>query len=89
MVRVKLDLTKDITHLAGNELGRHICLSQVIPYLKGESLEIEMPEHIDGVALGFVQGMKAILMLENEELDVTFVAKNERLTQKLMRDYNY
>jgi len=90
MIEIKINVPKEITFLAGNGLGRDICEKQIAPILIGEKkLIIEIPEHVKGVSIGFVQGLKHGLMEYDENIEVSFKANDKRLEQKLMKDYNF
>lgn len=88
--KVKLELPKDLTHIAGHELGVEICKVQIVPYLKqvGE-VEIEIPEHVEAVAIGFVQGIKGEILKLDRNIKVDFKAKTKELEERMYKNYNY
>lgn len=54
---IKLEFSKSVTRLAGNEYGRSVYNSQVRNAIDfSQTVTIEFPEHIVSVASSFVQG---------------------------------
>lgn len=89
MVHIKLQIPEELPCIAGNSLGRDICEMQVLPYLqKGEEVIIEMPEHIKSVAIGFMQGIKHVLLAFDINIKVSFKAVTQKLEEKMLKDYN-
>lgn len=90
MKRIELNIPTEITHLAGHALGRYICCSQVEPHISknDDAVIIEIPDHIEHVVIGFIQGLKAILLMGGD-IEVQFKAKNKKLEEKIMQDYKF
>mgnify|MGYP000980436476 CR=1 FL=1 len=88
---IRLEILEELTHLAGNEFGRFICSNQILPFINENDKEIviELPNHIEGVSIGFIQGLKSILDLNSKGIVVSFKAKSKKLEEKLISDYNY
>lgn len=54
---IKLEFSKTVTRLAGNEYGRSVYISQVRDLIDfSQTVTIEFPEQIVSVASSFVQG---------------------------------
>jgi len=90
MAHIKLQIPEELSCIAGNSFGREICENQVLPKLiKGEEVVIEMPEHVRAVAIGFMQGMKYVLLKFDIDIKVSFKASTQKLEEKMFRDYHY
>lgn len=89
---IDLQIDKAFTHIAGYDYGELIYNEEVKPFFNGsDRLEIRFPNHIEGIAISFVQGfINGMLMIvpdKNELLElITLKASSNYLTKKVYDD---
>lgn len=92
---IGLNIKKEFTHIAGYEYGEFIYNEQVKPFFNGkDKLEIRFPNHIEGIAISFVQGfisgMLKIVLDKSVLLElITLKASSDYLTNKLYDDARF
>lgn len=92
---IELNIEKEFTHIAGYEYGESIYNEQVKPFFNGsDKLEIRFPNHIEGIAISFVQGfINGMLMIvpdKSELLElITLKASSDYLIKKLYDDMRF
>lgn len=92
---IDLNIKKKFTHIAGYDYGELIYNEQVKPFFNGkDKLEIRFPNHIEGIAISFVQGfISGMLNIVHDrsyllEL-ITLKASSDRLIKKLYNDIRF
>ncbi len=92
---IDLNIKKEFTHIAGYDYGELIYNEQVKPFFNGiDKLEIRFPNHIEGIAISFVQGfisgMLKIVLDKSVLLElITLKASSDYLTNKLYDDVRF
>ncbi len=92
---IDLQIDKAFTHIAGYDYGELIYNEQVKPFFNGsDRLEIRFPNHIEGIAISFVQGfingMLKIVPDKSELLNlITLKASSNHLIKKLYDDMRF
>lgn len=86
---IKLKIDKEFVCIAGYQYGVETYEKQVKPYFNGtEKIEIRFPNHIEAVAISFVQGfisgMLKLVPNKNRLLElVTLKSNDDSLTNRL------
>lgn len=94
-MKIELKIDKKFTCIAGYQYGAEIYEKQVKPYFNGtEKIEIRFPDHIEVVAVSFVQGfISGMLRLfpgKNKLLELlTLKSNDDFLTNRLYEDLRY
>lgn len=89
---IDLNIKKEFTHIAGYDYGELIYNEQVKPFFNDkDKLEIRFPNHIEGIAISFVQGfINGMLKIEPNRSKlielITLKASSDYLTKKLYDD---
>lgn len=93
---IKLDLPKSISRFAGNDYGYEIYLNQVkdkIDFNKNEKIIIEFPEHVEGVAISFIQGFVREILenISKDEIDdyIEIKSSSDYLTKKILENIKF
>lgn len=91
-MKIELKIDDAFTCVAGYQYGEKIYNEQVKPYFDGtEKIEIHFPNHIEVVAISFVQGfisgMLKFVPDKNRLLDlITLKSNDDFLTNRLYED---
>ena len=89
---IDVNIDKAFTHIAGSDYGELIYNEEVQPFFnRSARLDIRFPNHIEGIAISFVQGfINGMLMIvpdKNELLElITLKASSNYLTKKVYDD---
>lgn len=92
---IKLKIDKEYTCIAGYHYGAEIYEEQVKPHFNGtEKIEIHFPDHVEAVAISFVQGfingMLKLVSDKNRLLElVTLKSNDDYLTNRLYEDLRF